>query len=130
MNSSSVILENLDEVNVYLRLTIPFACPKSDPDCFIDVNMFIPKNDDENCQISSISQDEKQVKLQKNLCGIRLYNEDVNQLKPLRIRTKVGDLTYKTSVPFYLLLTTHPNVASHPFFSDFKLSPVTVGYYR
>ena len=130
VNSSSVVLENLEEATVYLRLTVPFACPKSDPDCFIDINMFIPKANASNCQISSISQDEVQVKIDKNSCGVRLFNKDLDQLKPLRIKAKVGDLRSEASVPFSVLLTTHKRVASHPFFENYKLHPVLVSKHK
>lgn len=127
VNTSALLIEDLDQVKIYLRLTVPFGCRKEGLRCSLDLNMYIPQTNDDDCHLSSIAQ-ETAGKFEKNQCGVRFDQDDFenNVLRELRVGTILGDTPYKTSMSFNLLLTTHKSVPHHEFFAGYKLQPYLV----
>lgn len=116
-------VENQEEVTVFLRLTVPFACPTNST-CFLDVDMSVPTTGAANCQLSNLVK--KTAISDTNQCGVRFFSADKDSLKPLMLQARLGDLAYTTEQQFTVVLNTQRTFPSHPLFANYTLDPVSV----
>ena len=110
-----------------MELTVPFACKISVPDCPLDLSLFIPDNGIKECMLSSIGY----VSSTNKGCGIRFYNNDVNQKRTFTLRSIPGDRKHTSDIPswFEVILKTKP-FSSHRMFGENILQPIRVSLLR
>ncbi|XP_053403813.1 von Willebrand factor D and EGF domain-containing protein-like [Mercenaria mercenaria] len=126
VDKEEIRLNDTNSENVFLRLTVPFGCHASETrGCSLDVILYIPQNNEDNCKPTSLSQRET-VERAKNRCGVRINNNEINVLKNISVSGLSGQNRENVMWPFTLVLATQEYFPAHPIFQNYFLDPVKV----
>lgn len=122
VNKTAVRIQNNQEDVIFVRLTLPFGCPKEEPNCYLDMNVLMPE-DDYKCKSSEVAL--KDV-FKRNPCGVRFHNEDVDTLQPLKLQAMFSKDLPAQSRKLTARFQTHTHVESHPFFANYQIDSIQV----
>ncbi|XP_052785257.1 uncharacterized protein LOC128220772 [Mya arenaria] len=116
----TILLRNLDYVDVTVHLMIPFTCNNGKHDCDLPLKISISGNTD-SCQIPDVVH----LSTDKLGCQLNLKNSDINEPRRLRFALRLGNIVYPIQKNASINLYVDSSV-SQRLFRNYTLDPVRV----
>ncbi|XP_052274252.1 von Willebrand factor D and EGF domain-containing protein-like isoform X4 [Dreissena polymorpha] len=120
---SPLRVKDTDNAFISLELTVPFECPTSSKDCFIEVDVFTPTATIDTCTIATLAN----LQMNSRPCGVRFNTSEVHKIKNITITNKVGASVSKPEfgIEYDVLMSTH-SLRSHDMLSKYWIESVKV----
>ncbi|WAR28808.1 SVEP1-like protein [Mya arenaria] len=118
--NKTVLLRNLEYVDVNVRLMIPFTCNNGEHDCDLPITIEIPGNT-ESCQIPDVVQ----ISTDEFGCRLNLKNSDINKPRRLGFALRLGNIVYPIQKNGSINLFIDSSVTQR-LFRNYTLDPVRI----
>ena len=121
VNGLPVVLQSTQDATIDLRLTVPFGCPENTAQCFLNVNVFMPRSD--RCELADVG-------MQKNVlnpCGFRFSNNETGVVKSIRLQAIISPIITPQRRQISANVVTQKRYDAHPMFGGYHIKSVRVG---
>ena len=117
------MLQSTQDATIDLRLTVPFGCPHNTTQCFLNVNVFMPRSD--LCELADVG-------IQQNVlnpCGVRFSNNETGVVKSIRLQAIISPRITPQRRQISANLVTQKRYDAHPMFGGYYIKSVRVSIY-
>ena len=116
------MLKSTQDAVIDLRLTVPFGCSANTIQCYLDVNIFMPRSD--RCEMADAGIQQSIL----NPCGVRFSNNETGLVKSIRLQAIIAPRIAPQRRLIKADLVTQRSYNAHPIFEGYHIKSVEVSF--